>query len=376
MRSNGDAGPGQRLACQVSILPVPDHRTAGFLRCVANGKGRRPLRSTCLVLIQIPCLNEAGTMGDVVRGLLELRCDGVEFQLLLIDDGSSDGTADVALALGVHHVARHRHNRGLAAAFATGLDACLRLGADVIVNTDGDGQYGASDIPQLLEPILAGRADLVIGDRRPGDDRRQSWLRRRLQTLGSRVTSFLARQPIPDAVSGFRAMTRDAAMKIHIVTGFSYTIESLLQAANCGMAIKFVPITTNTVTRPSRLYRSVPQFVLQSAVTMLRVFFMFRPMAVLATMGAICGAVGAVPIIRFLALWAQGHGSGHVQSLVLGGVFVVLSALMLIAALFADLIARNRRLLEMTLEKVQRMELPVGEAPVEAGSSPDRDDEP
>lgn len=171
-------------------------------------------------------------------------------------------------------------------------------------------------------------------------------------------------------------MTRDAALKIHIVTGFSYTIESLLQAANCGMAIEFVPITTNTVTRPSRLYRSVPQFVLRSAVTMLRVSFMFRPMAVLATMGALCGIVGTVPILRFLVLWSQGQGSGHVQSLVLGGVFVVLSALLLMAALFADLIARNRRLLEMTLEKVKRMEIPVPEVPVEARGSSAHGDEP
>ena len=236
----------------------------------------------------------------------------------------------------------------------------MNAGADVIVNTDADGQYPASEIPRLLEPILAGRADLVIGDRRPGEDMRLPWLKRKLQKLGSRVVSHLAGQEIPDAVSGFRAMTREAAIKTHIVTGFSYTIESILQAASKGLKIEFVPIATNLVTRPSRLFRSKTQFVFRSALTMLRVFFMFQPLAVLLWIGGVLAVIGGIPIIRFLILWMIDGGKGHIQSLVLGGVFIVLSAMTAVAGFLADLMATNRRLLEMTLEKIKRMECESG----------------
>lgn len=322
------------------------------------GSSRHRIRSFSgrTILVQIPCLNEADTLQPTLDGIGRVDVVGGSIRLLLIDDGSTDRTVEVAEAAEVDRIVSHTRNRGLAAAFTTGLDACLQMGADIIVNTDGDGQYPASEIPRLIEPILAGRADLVIGDRRPGEDLRQSWLKRKLQWLGSRVVSWLAGQEIPDAVSGFRAMTREAAIKMHVVTGFSYTIETVLQACSKGLAVEFVPITTNTVTRPSRLFRSIPQFVVRSGLTMLRVAFMFRPLAVLMAISGVLATVGVIPVIRFLIFWASGDGAGHIQSLVLGGVFLVLAGITAVAALLADLMAANRRLLEMTLEKVKRME--------------------
>ncbi len=313
-------------------------------------------KPTLDIIIQIPCLNEADTLHQVISELPETWCGVYSVESLVVDDGSHDGTAAVAIGLGVKHVVRHRRNRGLAAAFSTGLDTCLRLGADIIVNTDGDGQYPTSAIPRLLEPILAGRADVVIGDRRPWADRRQSWVKRRLQKLGSRFVSYLAGREIPDAVSGFRAMTREAALQTHIVTGFSYTIESILQACSRGLAIEFVPITTNSVERPSRLFHSIPQFLTRSGMTMLRVFFMFRPLRVLVWLSVILGAFGLLPVLRFLYLYWRDGTAGHVQSLILGAVLIILSGMALVAGLFADLIATNRRLAEMTLERVKRME--------------------
>ena len=313
------------------------------------------LASVCTI-IQIPCLNEEDSLGETLLNIGAIQADGCMLRVLILDDGSTDQTLEVARNAGVDLVVSHKRNRGLAAAFDSGLAACLRAGADIIVNTDADGQYPASEIPRLLEPILAGRADLVIGDRRPGDDLRLPWLKRKLQKLGSRVVSWLAGQEIPDAVSGFRAMTREAAIKTHIVTGFSYTIESILQASSKGLKIEFVPITTNAVSRPSRLFRSKTQFVLRSAMTMLRVFFMFRPLAVLLWMSGILAVIGGVPIIRFLILWMVDGGKGHIQSLVLGGVFIILAAMTAVAGFLADLMATNRRLLEMTLEKVKLME--------------------
>jgi len=308
------------------------------------------------VIIQVPCLNEADTLHEVVADL-PFTIAGVDsIETLVIDDGSRDGTAAVALGLGVDHVVRHRRNRGLAAAFSTGLDACLRLGADIIVNTDGDGQYSGADIQKLIEPILAGRADMVIGDRRPSEDMRQSWLKRKLQRLGSRMVSWLAGREIPDAVSGFRAMSREAALKMQVVTEFSYTIETVLLACSQGLAIEHVPTTTNTVTRPSRLFRSIPQFVLRSGLTMLRVTFLYRPLATLMTAGGLLGIVGMIPILRFLYLAAGGNSAGHIQSLVLGGVLLVLAAILAVAGLLADLMAANRKLLGATLEKMKRLE--------------------
>jgi len=302
------------------------------------------------VIIQIPCYNEAETLPQVVEDLPK-SLPGIDcIEYLIIDDGSHDHTSEVARGLGVHHVVRHKSNRGLGATFATGLHECLELGADIIVNTDGDHQYPGRYIGDLVKPIVDGRADLVIGDRRPGSDPKFSPLKRALQRFGGAVVSWMAGRPIPDPVSGFRAMSRDAAIRTHIVTGYSYTLESLLQAVHRGLSIEFVPIETNNPTRKSRLMRSLPHFIGRSGATLLRVFFMFHPLNVLVWFSGIFGLVGLVPIIRFLIFAAIGDGQGHLQSLVLGTALVVLSAMILVAGLIADLISHNRKLIEYAIE--------------------------
>ncbi len=302
------------------------------------------------LIIQIPCLNETDTV-HLVLSAIPAELPGVDaIEILVVDDGSTDGTAATALGLGVDHVVRHRRNRGLAAAFATGLETALELGADIIVNTDGDHQYPGHYIADLIEPITAGRADVVVGDRRPQQDQRNSWTKRLLYRIGRKVIGKMAGCDLPDPVSGFRAYSRDAARRTHIVTGYSYTIESLMQAVHRGMAIEFVPIETNSVARPSRLFRNMPQFVFRSAVTLLRVFFMYHPLHVLVGLSTLIAAVGILPVIRFLVLYVLGSGSGHLQSLVLGVALLVISALVLVAGLLADLMAHNRRLLEQSLE--------------------------
>lgn len=305
------------------------------------------------LVIQIPCYNEAQTLAEVLADLPAQITGVSQISVLVIDDGSSDGTAEVAFASGATHVVRHSSNRGLAASFATGIAASLALDADLIVNTDGDHQYPGASIADLLEPILGRHADFVIGDRRPATDRRNPWLKRQLYRVGRRWISYLAGRDLPDPVSGFRAYSRSAAQRLHTVTDFSYTIESLLQASHKGVGLAFVPIVTNPPTRPSRLFRSVPHFIFKSVATSLRVAFMYRPLATLLWVSAVLATVGVLPIIRFLILFLRGDGDGHVQSLVLAAALIVLAATTLIAGLLADLIAHNRRLLEKVLEQQQ-----------------------
>jgi len=286
---------------------------------------------------------------------LPISIDGIAtIEFLVVDDGSSDATSRIARELGVHHVVRHNRNRGLAATFATGLQRCIELDADIIVNTDGDHQYPGRFIASLVEPIVSGRADLVIGDRNPGADPRFSLIKRWLQRFGSRIISWMVGKKIPDPVSGFRAMSREAAIRTHIVTGYSYTIESLLQAIHRGLAIEFVPIETNAATRKSRLMRSLPHFIGRSAVTLLRVFFMYHPLNVLLWVSGFVGLIGILPIVRFLIFFVRGDGDGHLQSLVLGAALVVLAAMTLIAGLIADLISHNRKLIEFAIENEYR----------------------
>jgi len=309
------------------------------------------------LIIQIPCLNERETLRNVLEGLPK-SVPGIDvIETLVIDDGSTDGTAMLAADLHVDHVVRHKQNRGLAAAFATGLDSCLRRGADIIVNIDGDGQYSGSDIPNLVKPIVIGDADIVVGDRAPETNRRQSRTKRFLYRIGRFAVGYLCGRDMPDPVSGFRAISRQVALRTHIVTGFSYTIESLLQAVSKGFAVQFVPIQTNVVNRPSRLFRSLPQFLWYSGTTLLRVFFMFRPLSILLSLSGLLFLVGVIPIVRFLIFWAVGDDDGHIQSLVLGGVLTVLSSVVAIAGLLGDLIATNRQLLESSLERIKELEV-------------------
>jgi glycosyltransferase involved in cell wall biosynthesis len=322
-------------------------------RQVPTGPARR--RPVTLI-VQVPCFNEADTLPAVIRAIPR-QIDGVDrVEILVIDDGSNDSTVRVAQDLGVDHIVRHTNNKGLARAFRTGIDSCLSLGADIIVNTDGDNQYNGQDIVQLIRPILDGTADIVVGDRRTQEVAHFSPLKRLLQRLGSRIVRTLSGTDVPDTVSGFRAISAHAALHLNIVSSFSYTIEMLIQAGRKNLAITSVPIRTNAPTRPSRLFKGIPQFIGRSVATMVRMYAMYKPLATFLSIGAVLFAIGAIPILRFLYFWLEGSGRGHIQSLILGGVLVILGCVTLLIGLVADLINFNRQLIEMTLQKVREME--------------------
>ena len=306
-------------------------------------------------------------MADIPR-----RIDGVDqVEILIVDDGSSDRTIEIAREIGVDHIICHTGNKGLAEAFKTGIDACLRRGADIIVNTDGDNQYPGRFIPKLIQPIVEGRAEIVVGDRQTSQNAHFSPLKRRLQWAGSFVVRQLSGTEIPDAVSGFRAISRNAALRLNIVSSFSYTIEMLIQAGSKRMAVTSVPIETNAKTRESRLFRSIPGFIWRSATTMLRMYAMYKPMRTFLYIGGAITLIGALPILRFLYFFAIGEGGGHIQSLILGGVLVVVGFTTFLFGLMADLISFNRRLLETALEKVRGFEL-HGTSPSDETSVLDR----
>ena len=309
------------------------------------------------LIVQIPCYNEEATLPETVAAIPR-HIEGIAtVEILVIDDGSTDRTVAIARSLGVDHIVTQTRNRGLANAFRTGLDACLKAGADIIVNTDGDNQYSGADIPRLVRPILDGRADIVVGDRETRQVAHFSPLKKLLQAMGSWVVRRLSGVDVPDAVSGFRAISREAAMRLNIVSGFSYTIEMLIQAGRKRMAVASVPITTNKVMRKSRLFKSIPDFIKRSVATMLRIYAMYQPLKVFAVVGAVLAVIGSLPVLRFLYYYAIGDGDGHVQSLVLGGVLIIIAVVSFLIGLVADLIGFNRQLLEITLEKVREMEL-------------------
>jgi len=308
------------------------------------------------LIVQIPCFNEEQTLRQTVADIPR-NIDGIdEVRVLIVDDGSTDGTAEVAREAGVDYVIRHKTRRGLARAFRTGIDACLNLGADIIVNTDGDNQYPGKEIPALCRPILDGTADIVIGDRQTHAIQHFSLLKKNLQKIGSALVRRLSKTDVKDVVSGFRAMSREAALQINIVSSFSYTVEMIIQAGNKQIAITSVPVGTNAKTRESHLFRSIPQFIFDQVATIIRMYAMFQPLKVFFYLGLLLSVSGVIPIIRFLYFYMSGDGAGHLQSLVLGGVLLMMGFITFMIGLVADLISFNRQLLEMTLERVKILE--------------------
>lgn len=308
------------------------------------------------LIIQIPCYNEAKTLpetvADLPRSLPGIDC----IEYLVVDDGSTDDTARVARELGVHHVVRFTGNRGLAQAFAAGLDACLVRQADIIVNTDADNQYVGSDIALLVEPILAGRADMVVGDRQVASVPSFSPLKRSLQRLGSWVISRAAGAAIPDAASGFRALTREAALRTLVLSNYSYTLETLIQAGAQHMKVEYVPIRTNAPTRPSRLMHHLPDYLSNSATTIVRAYAFYRPLRVFVMAGALAIFAGLLLGLRFLYFYVIGQGDGHIQSLILTAVLLIIGFQTLLIGLVADLVGANRKITEELLHRVRRLE--------------------
>lgn len=308
------------------------------------------------LIIQIPCLNEAETLA-IALATLPRAVDGFDaVEWLVVDDGSTDATASVARQCGVDHVMRHPVNRGLAAAFMTGIDAALHLGADVIVNTDADNQYDAADIPKLVRPILEHRADMVIGARPIDETEHFSWIKKRLQHFGSWAVRIASKTTVADAPSGFRAMTRETAMRLNVFNAYTYTLETIIQAGLSNLSVVSMPIRTNPDLRPSRLVKSIPSYVKRSLVTILRVFVIYRPLSLFFWSGSLLTLIGAIAGVRFLAHYLLGDGAGHVQSLILVAVCLILGGLLFMMGLIADLISTNRKLLERVDLRLQHIQ--------------------
>jgi glycosyltransferase involved in cell wall biosynthesis len=323
------------------------------------------------LIIQIPCLNEEdqlpGTLGDLPRQVPGF--DVVEW--LVIDDGSTDRTIDVAWAHGVDHVVKLTNNRGLASAFQAGLDAALKLGADVVVNTDADNQYRAADIARLVEPIVSGRADMVIGDRGVTSIEHFSPTKKRLQRLGSWVVRQASGTDVPDATSGFRAYNREAALGLTVVSTFTYTLESLIQAGKSLVAVDHVPVGTNAKTRESRLFGSMSSYVRRNMLAIFRIYTGYEPLRVFALLAAVLAVGGVVAWAPFLWDWVvHDDRSGHLQSIILGGVLLMAAVQIMALGVLADLLASHRVVSQRTLERVRRIELELGIPPSHYVSPP------
>ncbi len=311
------------------------------------------------LIIQIPCFNEEETLG-VTLDALPRKLPGIDVvEFLVIDDGSTDGTQRVAREHGADHVFPLTRNRGLAVAFMAGLDFSVKADADIIVNTDADNQYSAEDIPKLVEPILRGEAEIVVGERPIGNIAHFSPLKKLLQKLGSWVVRMASGTNIPDAPSGFRAMTREAAMRMNVFDNYTYTLETIIQAGRKNMAITSVPIRTNENLRPSRLVSSIPSYVRRSLFTIVRIFMTYRPFRFFAIPGALIFAVGLIPGLRFLYYFfilSPGEEIGHVPSLLLGIFLMTAGGALVTLGLVADLIGVNRQLLEDIRWRLRDME--------------------
>ena len=308
------------------------------------------------LIIQIPCLNEAQTL-EIALNDLPKHIDGIdEIEILIINDGSVDNTVEVARNWGVNYVVSFTKNKGLAKGFMAGIDACLRNGADIIVNTDADNQYCGADIEKLVRPILEGKADVVIGERPIDATEHFSPLKKKLQHFGSYVVRVASKTDIPDAPSGFRAFSRDAAMHLNVMNNYTYTLETIVQAGRTSMAITSVPIRTNGELRKSRLFHSMFGYVKRSMLTIVRAFMMYRPLTFFSILGLIPFTLGFALVIRFLVFFFRGAGNGHIQSLVFSSTLMLLGFMTFIVGLQADVIANNRKLLEDIQYRVRRLD--------------------
>jgi glycosyltransferase involved in cell wall biosynthesis len=308
------------------------------------------------LIIQIPCYNESSVLAETIASLPRTISGIDEIEYLVIDDGSTDNTLLAARQAGAHHVIQQYH-QGLAAAFATGLDASLKRGADIIVNTDADNQYNSDDICRLVEPILVGRAQLVVGDRGVATLELFTPGKRLLQRLGSWVIGKVSGLRTPDATSGFRALSRQAALRTLVLSEYSYTLETLIQAGAHGVPVEYVPIRTNPPTRPSRLMRNIPHFLTQSSSTILRAYTMYRPLRVFTILGLLLILAGTIPGIRFLYFFFLEGRAGHIQSLILSAILLIVGFQVLLIGLVADLIGFNRKILEEVLYRLRRAEI-------------------
>jgi glycosyltransferase involved in cell wall biosynthesis len=302
-------------------------------------------------------LNEEQTLPQTLRDLPRHIAGVDEIEVLVIDDGSTDHTAEIARTHGVHHIVRFANNKGLAEAFMAGLDASLKLGADLVVNTDADNQYRGSDIAKLIQPILERKADMVIGDRQIETIAHFSPLKKHLQKVGSWVVRHVSETNVPDATSGFRAYSREAALRMNVISRFTYTLETIIQAGKKNIALSHVQVQTNGKLRESRLFASIPAYLQRSIDTIFRIYAMYEPLKTFASIGVLIFTPGAFLAARFLYYYFTGNGTGHVQSLILAAVLMIVGFQIAMIGLVADLIGGNRRLLEDTLYRIKKLEL-------------------
>ncbi len=313
------------------------------------------------LIIQIPCLNEADTLPGILQNMPK-KIEGIGvIETLVINDGSVDETEGVAKSLGVDHIVNFARRKGLAKAFIAGIDTALQHGADIIVNIDGDGQYDPHDIPKLVRPIVEGRSGMVIGDRDIVNIKHFSFIKKRLQVLGSWVVKKISNINIPDVTSGFRAFSKDTALSMTVLSDFTYTIETLIQAGTGNVALSHVRIKANPVIRKSRLFKTIGEYMSKSISTIIRIYTMYRPFKVFAIISSVVFSIGLFFFARFLYLYMTIPGERPIQHLIVVGVFMLLGFYLFLIGLIADLISANRKLIEDTLKRVKKLELSKGE---------------
>jgi glycosyltransferase involved in cell wall biosynthesis len=309
------------------------------------------------LIIQIPCFDEEKTLPVTLKGIPK-SFQGVDtIEIVVIDDGSTDKTVDIARGAGISHIVRLTKNKGLAESFMAGIDACLGLGADIIVNTDGDNQYAGEDIQKLIDPILSGEADIVIGDRNVKAVEHFSFIKKRLQVFGSWVVRQLSGTSVPDVTSGFRAFSREAALRLHVISRYTYTLETIIQAGKKNLAVSHVPVRTNEKLRASRLFTSIFSYIKKSMATITRIYAMYEPLKVFLIIGGLIFGAGFIVSVRYLYFHFFVQSGGHIQSLILSAVLMIVGFQIIMIGLLADAISANRRFLEDILYRIKKLEL-------------------